>query len=31
MCICRFGVEVYEDGVVFVEYYCDVEGMCGSR
>ena len=31
MCVCWFDVEVCGDGVVFVEYYCDVKEMCASR
>ena len=31
MCVCLFNVEVCGDGVVFVEYNCDVEEMCASR
>ena len=31
MCVCRFDVEVCGDGVVFVEYNCDVEEMCVGR
>ena len=31
VCVCRFDVEVCGDGVVFVEYNCDVEEVCADR
>ena len=31
VCACRFDVKVYGDGVVFVEYDCDVEELFAGR
>ena len=31
VCVCRLDVEVCGDGVVFVEYDCNVEEVCAGR